>query len=263
VTTLLHISDLHFGRPYRPDLGNAVLELEKSLSPQLTICSGDIVQWCESKTSWNQAEAFFSQFTAPYLAIPGNHDIPRAFFWKRFTRIYESFHQALGCKEDSVFTADGLCVVGLSSAAAWSADLGFINAKQLDWMASVFEQCPEGTLKVVVQHQAPKPLRRGWLRTHCWGASRALDRYLNAHVHLILSGHNHFPHIEQVTNDKGQGLLWAQCGTTTSRRIRRAGSSFNACNVLRFSSSAIEISVFRYDALTERFTQDSAREFTR
>ena len=155
--TILHISDLHFGSPYRPELGNAVLRLEKKLTPDLTICSGDIVQWCESKTSWKDARAFFDQLIHPYLTIPGNHDLPRLKVWQRFRNLYTPYRQALGTPEDSTFQKEGLCVVGLATGAIWSADLGYLGASQLDWMSGVFDKCPEGSLRGLVQHQAAKP----------------------------------------------------------------------------------------------------------
>ena len=41
---LLHISDLHFGPPYLPHVGEAVQRFARQLSPDLVIASGDFTQ---------------------------------------------------------------------------------------------------------------------------------------------------------------------------------------------------------------------------
>lgn len=260
---ILHISDLHFGSPYRPNVGEAVLRLEAALAPDVTICSGDIVQWGESKQSWNQAREFFDRLQHPYRTIPGNHDLPRIQFWRRLSDLFTNYRDALGTAENFEFEREGLCVVGLASGTFWSVDLGFLSLTQLKWMKSVFQKCPEGSLRVLVQHQAPKSLNRGILRTHSWGASRALQWYQDAGVDLILTGHNHFPHIETLPKPNGTPLIWAQSGTTASCRVRNAASHFNACNVVHFSKDAIEVVVYSFDPSTEEFIPFSQSEFQR
>ena len=39
---LLHISDLHFGPPYIPEVGEALLRTIKQRSPDIIVISGDL-----------------------------------------------------------------------------------------------------------------------------------------------------------------------------------------------------------------------------
>ena len=50
--TLIHISDLHFGSPYQPEVGEAVLDLAHSLRPSAVACTGDLVQFAEQRGPW-------------------------------------------------------------------------------------------------------------------------------------------------------------------------------------------------------------------
>lgn len=262
--TILHISDLHFGRPFRAALGEAVLALEKEIVPQLTVCSGDIVQWAESDLSWTNARKFFDKMQQPTLVIPGNHDVPRAFFWQRFTDLYSRYTNALNRPPNPVFANDEMMVVGLASATPWNIDLGSLSQSQLDWMHDQFNNAPSSALKIVVQHQAPKAFEpRPWFRGHLWHSRRALAKFQRAGVDMILSGHNHFSHIERIQSTDSPPILWTQCGTSTSRRLRKEPSSFNCCHVISFSNTAIEITVYRYNPETECFESNEPCVFSR
>ena len=75
--SLVHISDLHFGRPFIQNAGDAVLRFLEDNPHDALICSGDIVQFAETKSSWREAREFFSQVGAPTVVVPGNHDVLR------------------------------------------------------------------------------------------------------------------------------------------------------------------------------------------
>src|SRR5262245_66088065 len=76
--TLLHISDLHFGRKYTQRMGDAVLAAAERIRPDAVVVSGDLVEWAENRFNWREVAAFLGKFRAPVLAVPGNHDIDRA-----------------------------------------------------------------------------------------------------------------------------------------------------------------------------------------
>ncbi len=251
--TILHISDLHFGKPYQSEVGEAVLNLEQSLCPNLTVCSGDIVQWAESRPSWDAARDFFGRMTRPYLTIPGNHDLPRAFFWKRAANLFELYERGLGTTVDSCFYDSELIVAGVATGTPWSFDLGSISLKQLDWLDRLFEPFSNEFLKVVVQHQAPKAPHPSLIRSHCWNDKRALQRFQRAGVDLILSGHNHFSHFEVISPHTNSKIFWSQAGTTTSRRLKKSNCSTNTCHVINFTSKLLELAVYAYSPASGSF----------
>lgn len=82
--TIVHLSDLHFGR-----LDNALVdplgEIVRAMRPNLVVVSGDLTQ--RARTSQFQAAAaFLNTLLVPWLAVPGNHDVPLHNLFARFFR---------------------------------------------------------------------------------------------------------------------------------------------------------------------------------
>src|SRR5690554_3752870 len=73
MTRILHISDLHFGRSV-PAVVQALIGKVKTLQPDIVVISGDLTQRAKT-TEFQQAAAFLDSMAAPYLLIPGNHDL--------------------------------------------------------------------------------------------------------------------------------------------------------------------------------------------
>src|SRR4051794_9598065 len=74
--TLLHISDLHFGPPYVPEVGAAVLRIAPRLQPNVIVASGDFTQRAKP-AEFAAAWAFLDQLPGvPKVVVPGNHDVP-------------------------------------------------------------------------------------------------------------------------------------------------------------------------------------------
>ena len=72
--TLVHISDLHFGR-----VDNALLaplrELIGDMRPDAVVVSGDLTQRARS-AQFRQARHYLDTLPKPQIVVPGNHDIP-------------------------------------------------------------------------------------------------------------------------------------------------------------------------------------------
>jgi 3',5'-cyclic AMP phosphodiesterase CpdA len=77
---LLHISDVHFGPPHRPELAEKVLEFADRRKPDAVVLSGDLTQRAKPE-QFRQARRFVDRFPAPALVVPGNHDVPLYRFW--------------------------------------------------------------------------------------------------------------------------------------------------------------------------------------
>ena len=71
VTTVLHVSDLHFGRPASSERLQSLLELITELEPDAVAISGDLTQRC-SKREFEQARRYLDGVgkVAPYIVIP-------------------------------------------------------------------------------------------------------------------------------------------------------------------------------------------------
>ena len=123
------------------------------------------------------------------LAVPGNHDIPYT-FPGRFTHTFREFERHWETTEP-VFSSPSLHVVGLNSVRAWRHQSGGIRESQLRRTSELFQQAPEGALKVAVLHHhligAPWRSRKKPVSKR----SRVLAGLVDAGAELILAGHIH------------------------------------------------------------------------
>src|SRR3712207_3433957 len=76
VTTVAHVSDLHFGRPASSERLDSLRELIAEIEPDAVAISGDLTQRC-TKKEFVHASEYLDRIgkVAPYVVIPGNHDI--------------------------------------------------------------------------------------------------------------------------------------------------------------------------------------------
>jgi 3',5'-cyclic AMP phosphodiesterase CpdA len=73
---IVHLSDLHFGRPADLDLVEALEEFLPGLAPDAIGISGDLTQRARHG-EFQRARALVRSLlsVAPVLVIPGNHDV--------------------------------------------------------------------------------------------------------------------------------------------------------------------------------------------
>jgi 3',5'-cyclic AMP phosphodiesterase CpdA len=261
--TLLHISDLHFGRKYTQRMGDAVLEAADRIQPDAVLVSGDLVEWAERSFNWREVAAFLAKFRAPVLAVPGNHDIDRANLLGRLCHPFRAYRKHVHPELDRALPLSGAHVIGLASPSRWTMDLGYVSRAQAEWASDSLCAAPDESVRVLVVHHGPRPARAGRvLRTHLRG--RRLERLLfRGSVDLVLSGHRHFPHAEQITcQQSGNAVLWLQAGTATCWRINRRTHS-NSFTVIRALVDRMEVAWWYYAEETGVFEADQPRSFPR
>jgi 3',5'-cyclic AMP phosphodiesterase CpdA len=261
--TLLHISDLHFGRKYTQRMGDAVLEAADRIKPDAVVVSGDLVEWAEHSSNWREVAAFLGKFRAPVLAVPGNHDIDRFNVFGRLWGPFRAYRRHVHPELDRSLRLPGAHVVGLASPSRWTMDLGYLSRSQLEWADDALSSSADDSVRVLVVHHAPRPPRVGrWLRSHLRGPR--LERLLfRAGVDLVLTGHNHFPYAEQMSCEQtGSGVLWLQAGTATCWRINRQTHS-NSFTVIRTLVDRLEVAWWYYADQLGAFEAAEARVFPR
>jgi 3',5'-cyclic AMP phosphodiesterase CpdA len=259
---LLHISDLHFGRAYTERMGEAVLAAADEIRPDAVLVSGDLVEWSESTPNWRQVSAFLARFKAPVLAVPGNHDIHRLNVVGRFVSPFRAYRRHVHDDVDRALALPGAHVVGVSSPSRWTVDLGYVSRTQAEWADDSFAAAAADALRVLVVHHGPRPAKAGRvLRTHLRG--RWLGRLLaGTGVDLVLSGHRHFPHAEEMTGDDGAPLLWLQAGTATCWRINRETHS-NSFTVIRSTAEQLHVGWWYYRDEATGFSVGEEQAFPR
>ena len=92
MSVLLQVSDTHFGTE-QPAVMQALAALVRQQAPNLLVLSGDITQRARP-TQFRAARSFIDSLATPFLALPGNHDIPLFNLWARCLHPYAGFEAA-------------------------------------------------------------------------------------------------------------------------------------------------------------------------
>src|SRR5262249_53743488 len=115
--TILHISDLHFGPPYLPDVGAAALRFAAELNADVIAASGDFTQ---RPKVWQfaAARAFLDRLPpAQLVTVPGNHDVALYRVVERLLRPFANYRRHIAPELDTITRRDDAVIVALNSAA--------------------------------------------------------------------------------------------------------------------------------------------------
>jgi 3',5'-cyclic AMP phosphodiesterase CpdA len=260
VRTLLHVSDLHFGRVDFP-LVQPLLALARQLAPDLVVVSGDFTQRARHR-EYQEAARFLAQLPEPRLVVPGNHDIPLWDVIRRFVSPLGRYRRYINSDLAPFFRDEEMAVLGINTARSLTRKYGRINERQIAHAREVFAQVPAGIIKIVVTHH-PFDLPPGSHSRLVGRSAMAMRGLAAAGVDLILSGHLHLQHTGLTAKRyriEGYSALVAQTGTTISTRGRGEANSFN---VIRIESGAIAIEPYLWEPAVGEFTASVRQQFIR
>jgi len=74
MSTIAHLSDIHFGR-VDSTVVDALIDTLTAVAPDLVALSGDLTQRARSG-QFRAARRFLDRLPRPLLVVPGNHDVP-------------------------------------------------------------------------------------------------------------------------------------------------------------------------------------------
>ncbi|TAH13670.1 MAG: metallophosphoesterase [Curvibacter sp.] len=259
MSVLLQISDTHFGTE-QPQVVEALGTLARLQQPDLLVLSGDITQRARP-AQFQAARAFMNQLDVPFVAIPGNHDIPLFDVWTRVRRPYARHTAAFGAELEPAFSSADLLVICVNTTRPWRHKHGEVSAQQIDRVAQLLAQAQPDQLRVVVVHQPIAVSRAEDAPDLLRGHAAALKAWAAAGADLVMGGHIHLPYVMAVN-----GLtrpLWAvQAGTAVSARVR-AGVP-NSVNLLRWGAGAppgcCQIEQWNYVAAERAFVRAMVSE---
>lgn len=250
--TLLHISDLHFGPPYLPVVGEALLKLAPELGADAIVVSGDLTQRAK-RDQFAAARDFLNQLPPlPRVVVPGNHDVPLYRFAERLLKPHHLYREYISPDLNQVLRLDGAVIVALDSTAPRQhITNGRIFSRQLDFCTEAFERTPPEFVRIVVAHHhfAPAPdYQRDQIMPQ---AKRAMNHFIDLGVEVIMGGHLHRGYIGNSLDiypkaNEHHGVIIVQCGTSTSRRGRAREREKNSFNLVKISGEEIQATHFMY-----------------
>jgi 3',5'-cyclic AMP phosphodiesterase CpdA len=242
--TIIHISDLHFGRT-EPELEEALRGIILEKKPDLIIVSGDLTQRA-TKKQFLEAELFFASLPFPIFIVPGNHDVPLYSFWKRFSRPYANYQKHISDDLEPEYRDDEMAVVGINTVRIFRMKEGSVDQLQTKRVYHMFKGLTPQVFKIIVSHHPfnipaehrKRPLAR---------VRKFWKFFEDMHVDLFLSGHLHdtLAHQEDESYKiDPNGSLIIQAGTAISTRRRKEGNAFN---IITLDAPALRVK--RYMAL--------------
>src|ERR1700680_3060115 len=112
--TIVHLSDLHFGR-VDPRLVPPLVHAIQAIAPDLIAVSGDLTQRAR-RSEFVQARDFLQALPFPKIIVPGNHDVPLYNIVARFLSPLAGYRRYIAHDLKPVFADEEMIVVGLNSA---------------------------------------------------------------------------------------------------------------------------------------------------
>jgi 3',5'-cyclic AMP phosphodiesterase CpdA len=259
--TLVHLSDLHFGR-VDPVLLDPLRELVHKLAPDVVVVSGDLTQRAKSE-QFEDAKAWLDTLPNPQIIVPGNHDISLYNVLRRFLAPLERYKRYVTDDLDPVYIDDEIAVLGVNTARSLTFKDGRVNREQVDKIRATLSGLPPDITRVVVTHH-PFDLPKGAEEEELVDrAHMAMDVFAELGVDLLMAGHLHMSHAGNTQaryKISEYAALVVQAGTATSTRGRGEVNSFN---VIRIEPLRIEVDRYGWDSVHNQFQLLATEKFMR
>lgn len=259
--TLIHLSDLHFGR-VDAALIAPLRALVEQLEPDVVVVSGDLTQRARSH-EFRAARAFLDSLPGPQIVVPGNHDVPLYNVAARFLTPLRKYRLHVTDDLDPEYVDDEIAVLGINTARSLTFKDGRVNHAQIDKLRARLSSLRPGLTKVIVTHH-PFDLPRHFDEDDLVDrAPAAMDMFAECGVDLLLAGHLHASHAGNTAERYkigGYAALMVQAGTATSTRGRGEANSFN---VLRVEHDLIKVERYGWEEAGGAFVKASTESFGR
>src|SRR6266853_155692 len=231
MTSVFHVSDLHFGWPAVPEQIDAIEQIIHESKFDVVAMSGDLTQRARSG-EFQRAAAFIrdARKVSRVIAVPGNHDVkwwraPLGFGDK--SKVYENYRR-------------------------------FIDRNQLDKAKELFEKSPPTDARVIVMHHNPV---RGELsqRHGLKNTQKILGAFAEMGVDLVCCGHDHQESVHYIEHTR-KGTVISTAGTVSNRSRGGRPSSVNVTDIGR---ETIDVTTHVWSKEQRTFVKGPHKRFKR
>ncbi|ATQ78234.1 metallophosphatase [Massilia violaceinigra] len=259
--TLVHLSDLHFGRVDEKLLA-PLRELVERIAPDVVVVSGDLTQRAKSE-EFEAAKAWLDTLPGPQIIVPGNHDISLYNVFRRFLQPLTRYKRYITDDLDPIYVDEEIAVLGVNTARSLTFKDGRVNDEQVAMIRKQLKGLDPAITRIIVTHHPfdlPKTEDDDDLVDR---APAAMQAFADCGVDLLLSGHMHTSHAGN-TSERYQmseyAALVVQAGTATSTRGRGEVNSFN---VVRVEHQRVEVDRYGWDEVGMQFSLMKTEPFLR
>ena len=270
---ILHVSDLHFGRPVDSALIEAIEEHIAHDAYDVIAVSGDLSQRARAG-EFQRASVFLRDASkvSKVITVPGNHDVA---WWRSplmvrgSQTIYEPYRRYVNNDLEPVLRVPGATFVGLNTAQGVSGRtltwnmrdisiIGDLRRSQVDRAEAEFKASPPEDARVIVMHHNPVKgelsQRHGLKHTR-----RILGAFASIGVDVVCCGHDHQEAIHFVEHTK-RGTVISTAGTVSNRS---RGGRPSSVNVLTIRGTEIEVSTLVWSSADRAFSDGPTKSFER
>jgi len=273
VTTVFHVSDLHFGWPAVPEQIEAIERIIHERKFDVVAISGDLSQ--RSRSGEFQRAAVFirdAKKVSKVITIPGNHDVA---WWKAplgvrdRSRIYENYRRFIDRNLEPVLHVPGATFVGLNTShgvtwrtLTWNmrdiSIIGDIHKHQLDEAKQLFDKAPARDARVIVMHHNPV---RGELsqRHGLKNTQKILGAFAEMGVDLVCCGHDHQESVHYIEHTR-KGTVISTAGTVSNRS---RGGRPSSVNVIEIGTKTIDVTTHMWSREQGTFVKGPHKCFKR
>ena len=273
MTTVFHVSDLHFGWPAVPEQIEAIERIIHERKFDVVAISGDLTQ--RSRSGEFQRAAVFirdAKKVSKVITVPGNHDVA---WWKAplgvrdRSRIYENYRRFIDRNLEPVLHGPGATFVGLNTShgvtwrtLTWNmrdiSIIGDIHKHQLDEAKQLFDKAPAKDARVIVMHHNPV---RGELsqRHGLKNTQKILGAFAEMGVDLVCCGHDHQESVHYIEHTR-KGTVISTAGTVSNRS---RGGRPSSVNVIEIGTKTIDVTTHLWSREQGTFVKGPHKCFKR
>ena len=273
MTTVFHVSDLHFGWPAVPEQIEAIERIIHERKFDVVAISGDLTQ--RSRSGEFQRAAVFirdAKKVSKVITVPGNHDVA---WWKAplgvrdRSRIYENYRRFIDRNLEPVLHVPGATFVGLNTShgvtwrtLTWNmrdiSIIGDIHKHQLDEAKQLFDKAPAKDARVIVMHHNPV---RGELsqRHGLKNTQKILGAFAEMGVDLVCCGHDHQESVHYIEHTR-KGTVISTAGTVSNRS---RGGRPSSVNVIEIGTKTIDVTTHLWSREQGTFVKGPHKCFKR
>ena len=259
--TLVHLSDLHFGRVDQ-ELLAPLRELVERIAPDVLVVSGDLTQRARPE-QFEEARAFLDTMPGPQIIVPGNHDISLYNVFRRFVLPLARYKRYITDDLDPVYIDDEIAVLGVNTARSLTIKDGRVSRRQVEDIRKCLSGLGPSLTRIIVTHHPFDLPEHFEERDLVNRAPMAMKVFAETGVDILLAGHMHASHAGSTAERyeiSEYAALVVQAGTATSTRGRGEVNSFN---VIRVEQQKVEIDRYGWDVVHKDFHVVNTEKFMR
>ena len=257
--TLVHLSDLHFGR-VDPVVVGAVRETVQQLQPDLVAVSGDFTQRARAR-QFSDAREFLESLPKPQLIVPGNHDVPLHNVFARFFNPLGGYRRHMTSDLRPQYIDHEIAVIGTDTTRSFTIGGGGIRRRELRRIREAGKEADRSAVTILVAHHPFDEPHAGATFGRARPGAEAVEQLAAEGIDVFLTGHLHVTFAGPTAkryNISGRSAIVVEAGTATSTRVR---GEPNAFNVLRIERQAIVVEHLVWNAGTGAFAPGEVQRF--